>query len=133
MWLQQDSNPWFIIVLLIVNCKTVLLIVNCKAVLLIVNFYPPDNSTTNNGVQNLTSIMRTKKRCHSVSESNTTCVCRLHVCMSWYPCDLKFCQGELEGKATEFRCGIKTCGKCRDFDFLVSEKNQCFWDNRQKS
>ncbi|KAK3699459.1 hypothetical protein QZH41_018617 [Actinostola sp. cb2023] len=87
-----------------------------------------------NAVQNITRTMRTKKRCSSVSENNITCVCRLHMCISWYPCDLKYCQGEdTTGKSSEFRCGIKTCGKCRDFDFLASEKNHCFWDNRQKS
>lgn len=100
-------------------------------IILKINFYLSDNSSPN-AVQNLTSTMRTKKRCHSVSESNVTCVCRVHVCISWYPCDLKYCQGEQDGKATEFRCGIKTCGKCRDFDYLVNEKYHCFWDNRQK-
>ncbi|EDO46094.1 predicted protein [Nematostella vectensis] len=97
-----------------------------------------DNYTTiplfMSSVQNLSSNMISRKRCHDTKESKVPCICRLQVCISWYPCDLKYCQGQdSDGKPTEYRCGIKTCGKCHDLDYLATEKRHCFWDDNPKS
>ena len=46
-----------------------------------------------------------------------------------YPCGLKFCHGkDAKGGAVSYRCGIKTCKKCRIFDYFVKQKMECLWD-----
>ncbi|KAL9965428.1 hypothetical protein ACROYT_G029227 [Oculina patagonica] len=79
--------------------------------------------------QDQSSFTKLLKRCKDTSELSAECMCRVEVCISWYPCNLKFCQGQDDnGQPTEYRCGIKTCGKCHNFDFYVVERRHCFWD-----
>ena len=79
--------------------------------------------------QDQSSFTKLLKRCKDTSELSAECICRVEVCISWYPCHLKFCQGQDDnGQPMDYRCGIKTCGKCHDFDFYVTEKHHCFWD-----
>lgn len=74
------------------------------------------------------------------------CICRLEICVGWYPCGLKYCKGGAPGKeggagganevnssgkmaaAGSYRCGIKTCRKCRLFEYYVRQKQLCLWD-----
>lgn len=57
------------------------------------------------------------------------CTCRLEICISWYPCGLKYCKGkDTSGKTISYRCGIKTCKKCRVFDYYVHQRQHCLWD-----
>lgn len=68
-------------------------------------------------------------RCNENSNLWQPCECRLEICVGWYPCGLKYCRGkDSTGKAINYRCGIKTCRKCRAFDFFVQQKQQCLWD-----
>ena len=79
--------------------------------------------------QDQTGFSKVLKPCKNTPELSAECICRVEVCLSWYPCHLKLCQGEDDnGQLTEYRCGIKTCGKCYEFDFYVGERRQCFWD-----
>lgn len=79
--------------------------------------------------QDQSGFLKVLKRCKDTSELSAECICRSEVCISWYPCKLKLCQGEDDnGQSVEYRCGIKTCGKCHDFDFYVHERRNCFWD-----
>lgn len=79
--------------------------------------------------QDQSGFLKVLKRCKDTSELSAECICRSEVCISWYPCKLKLCQGEDDnGQPVEYRCGIKTCGKCHDFDFYVQERRNCFWD-----
>ena len=79
--------------------------------------------------QDQSGFLKVLKRCKDTSELSAECICRSEVCISWYPCKLKLCQGEDDnGRPMEYRCGIKTCGKCHDFDFYVHERRNCFWD-----
>lgn len=79
--------------------------------------------------QDQTGFTKLLKPCKHTPELSAECICRVEMCLSWYPCHLKLCQGEDDnGQPIEYRCGIKTCGKCYDFDFYVGERRQCFWD-----
>ncbi|XP_068685982.1 out at first protein-like isoform X1 [Montipora foliosa] len=79
--------------------------------------------------QDQSGLIKVLKGCKDTSELNAECVCRTEVCISWYPCQLKLCQGkDDDGQPMEYHCGIKTCGKCYLFDFYVTERRQCFWD-----
>ncbi|XP_064470430.1 out at first protein-like [Ornithodoros turicata] len=68
--------------------------------------------------------------CNASSNWWQPCQCHLEVCVGWYPCGLKYCRGKdaTSGRPTSFRCGIKSCRKCRDFEYYVREKRQCLWD-----
>ncbi|GFY51066.1 out at first protein [Trichonephila inaurata madagascariensis] len=68
-------------------------------------------------------------RCNENSNLWQPCQCRLEICVGWYPCGLKYCRGkDSSGKVISYRCGIKTCRKCRAFEFFVQQKQQCLWD-----
>lgn len=58
------------------------------------------------------------------------CQCHLHICVPWYPCALKYCKGKdsSSGKLINYRCGIRTCRKCRIFRYPVKQKSSCPWD-----
>ncbi|XP_054168777.1 out at first protein-like [Oppia nitens] len=61
------------------------------------------------------------------------CLCRLQICVMWYPCALKYCKNKdnnnnNNNKIQTYRCGIKTCRKCRDFQFLTHLRQDCMWD-----
>lgn len=101
----------------------------------IIFIFLPENSTREDldklelASQDQSGFMKVLKRCKDTSELTAECICRTEVCISWYPCQLKYCQGQDDnGQPMEYRCGIKTCGKCHDFDFYVGERRHCFWD-----
>lgn len=101
----------------------------------IIFIFLPENSTREDldklelASQDQSGFMKVLKRCKDTSELTAECICRTEVCISWYPCQLKYCQGQDDnGQPMEYRCGIKTCGKCHDFDFYVGERWHCFWD-----
>ncbi|MPC30016.1 Out at first protein [Portunus trituberculatus] len=52
------------------------------------------------------------------------------VCIAWYPCGLKYCKGrDNSGKAVSYRCGIRTCRRCRNFSYFVPQRQLCLWDD----
>ncbi|CAL4204878.1 unnamed protein product [Meganyctiphanes norvegica] len=61
---------------------------------------------------------------------NSSCACRYQACIAWYPCGLKYCKGKDKdsGKNVSYRCGIRTCRKCRNFSYFVSQRQLCLWD-----
>ena len=68
-------------------------------------------------------------QCTSVVDKLNRCICHYKLCLSWYPCALKYCDSIGEGgEKVSYRCGIKTCGKCRQFQFFVDQQEDCFWD-----
>lgn len=68
-------------------------------------------------------------RCKDVVETWRSCTCEYEICIGWYPCGLKYCKGkDSSGKTVSYRCGIKTCRKCRLFSYLVRQKQMCIWD-----
>jgi len=68
-------------------------------------------------------------RCSATSSLAAACRCRYHLCVSWYPCSLKYCKGrDADGLAMSYRCGIRTCRRCHVFDFQVRQKMACLWD-----
>jgi len=67
----------------------------------------------------------TESRLHSWQP----CLCHYDVCVGWYPCGLKYCRGkDSVGRIVNYRCGIKTCSRCRQFEFRVDSKSLCVWD-----
>lgn len=84
----------------------------------------------------VTAFPPSPSRCRDVSGLWAPCTCKLELCIGWYPCELKFCKGKVADAvdknggeaATSYRCGIKTCRKCNQFSYYVSEKQQCLWD-----
>ncbi|XP_023933117.1 out at first protein [Lingula anatina] len=72
-------------------------------------------------------------RCTLVQDLFKSCVCRYELCIGWYPCGLKYCRGkDNSGKVISYRCGIKTCKKCRMFEYYVKAKQMCLWDEEEK-
>ncbi|XP_038065124.1 out at first protein-like [Patiria miniata] len=72
----------------------------------------------------------TTSRCDETKDTGAACVCRLPICIGWYPCGLKYCRGrDSAGKTVSYRCGIKTCRKCRVFDYYVEQKLNCMWES----
>ncbi|XP_022098558.1 out at first protein-like [Acanthaster planci] len=72
----------------------------------------------------------TTPRCDKTKDTAVACVCRLPICVGWYPCGLKYCRGrDSAGKTVSYRCGIKTCRKCRVFDYYVEQKLNCMWES----
>jgi Transcriptional regulator, Out at first len=67
--------------------------------------------------------------CNATVSWNKACLCSYPLCVVWYPCDLKYCKSEQAGTdQLEYRCGIKTCAKCRIFTFEVRKKMDCLWN-----
>ncbi|KAL1139545.1 hypothetical protein AAG570_006528 [Ranatra chinensis] len=67
--------------------------------------------------------------CHETQGVWSACQCRLELCIGWYPCGLKYCRGGKEAPAQgSYRCGIRTCRKCRHFSYYVRQKQLCLWD-----
>lgn len=68
--------------------------------------------------------------CTEMKNMWTSCQCHLELCIGWYPCGLKYCKGKGHTKNSlmSYRCGIKTCKVCHLFDYYVSQKQQCLWD-----
>ncbi|XP_077564060.1 BRICHOS-like domain-containing protein out at first isoform X1 [Haemaphysalis longicornis] len=68
-------------------------------------------------------------RCGSVGRHSgppAPCGCRLQLCVAWFPCGLKWCR---DTKRAAFRCGIRSCRKCREFRFPVLDRALCPWDD----
>ena len=64
--------------------------------------------------------------------SRQPCVCHYDICVGWYPCGLKYCRGkDSAGRIVSYRCGIKTCSHCRQFEFRVAAKSFCVWDEAE--
>lgn len=54
------------------------------------------------------------------------CICQQQVCLWWYPCGLKFCKDRDDsGKSVSYRCGIRTCRKCRLYSFYATTRSIC--------
>jgi hypothetical protein len=68
----------------------------------------------------------TVPQCNSM-EKPGKCICHYELCLSWYPCALKYCDDNNQG-GVSYRCGIKTCGKCRRFQYYVGQHDDCFWE-----
>lgn len=69
-------------------------------------------------------------RCKDTSDINKPCQCQYQLCIGWYPCGLKYCRGkDAVGKLVNYRCGIKTCKRCLQFEHYVSQKMFCLWDD----
>jgi len=67
--------------------------------------------------------------CRKEHNVNRPCICSYKICVGWYPCGLKYCHGkDSVGKVVNYRCGIKTCQKCRTFEYQISQKSECMWD-----
>ncbi|XP_071843744.1 out at first protein-like isoform X2 [Apostichopus japonicus] len=74
---------------------------------------------------------KTSPRCRDTVDFWKPCVCHVDVCVGWYPCGLKYCRGrDSAGNNVNYRCGIKTCKKCRGFDYYISQKSLCLWDHQ---
>ncbi len=68
--------------------------------------------------------------CWQSTDMLLPCMCRFEICVGWYPCGLKYCHGkDSSGKVVSYRCGIKTCRKCRVFEYYVKLKKTCLWDS----
>ena len=77
------------------------------------------------------SSIRRVQPCSTTQEPWRACLCHYHSCVGWYPCGLKYCKGkDSSGKVVSYRCGIKTCSKCRMFEYHVAHKHQCIWDEQ---
>jgi len=71
----------------------------------------------------------TEPKCRDVKEWTSPCFCQWEICIGWYPCGLKYCRGkDSSGKVVSYRCGIKTCQKCRYFTYQTRLKELCLWD-----
>jgi len=85
---------------------------------------PPTNLTSN-------SYVDTEPKCKDVKDWNAPCFCQWEICIGWYPCGLKYCRGkDGTGKVVSYRCGIKTCQKCRYFTYQTKRKELCLWDDQ---
>ncbi|KAJ8681250.1 hypothetical protein QAD02_017037 [Eretmocerus hayati] len=69
-------------------------------------------------------------KCADTANPRAPCTCSLELCISWYPCDLKFCKSKGDGKkaVSSYRCGIRTCKKCFIFSYYSRLKQNCLWD-----
>lgn len=68
--------------------------------------------------------------CKDTSDITKPCHCQYQLCIGWYPCGLKYCRGkDAVGKLVNYRCGIKTCRRCLQFEHYASQKMYCLWDD----
>lgn len=68
-------------------------------------------------------------RCKDTVEWWQQCTCQFELCISWYPCGLKYCRGkDSTQKVVSYRCGIKTCRKCLLMSYYAKQKMNCLWD-----
>lgn len=67
--------------------------------------------------------------CRDITDLSKPCCCQYEICVGWYPCGLKYCRGrDSLGHIVSYRCGIKTCRKCRIFEYYAVQKANCMWD-----
>jgi len=79
--------------------------------------------------ENLTSCTESQQSTSLGSRGPQPCICHYDICVGWYPCGLKYCRGkDSAGRIVSYRCGIKTCSRCRQFEFRVPSKSLCVWD-----
>lgn len=72
--------------------------------------------------------------CQAQFDLSQPCLCHYDLCVGWYPCGLKYCRGkDSANRVVSYRCGIKTCSKCRNFEFFVRRKSLCIWDEPEFS
>ncbi|XP_014671777.1 PREDICTED: out at first protein-like [Priapulus caudatus] len=70
-----------------------------------------------------------QERCKDTTDWWQPCTCQYQLCISWYPCGLKYCRGkDSSQKVVSYRCGIKTCKKCRLMSYYSKQKINCLWD-----
>jgi len=87
------------------------------------------NNMNNDNVANETAYLDTEPKCRDVKDWSAPCYCQWEMCIGWYPCGLKYCRGkDGNGKVVSYRCGIKTCQKCRYFTYQTKRKELCWWD-----
>ncbi|KAI0225032.1 Out at first protein [Lamellibrachia satsuma] len=80
------------------------------------------------GATKRTALLRVQN-CRDTTELWRQCMCQFEICVGWYPCGLKYCRGkDSSGKVVSYRCGIKTCRKCRHFTYYTRQKANCLWD-----
>lgn len=78
-----------------------------------------------------TSILEADQpRCNSSvfsgKKEGSPCLCSFSLCIVWYPCGLKYCESRSSsGESVQYRCGIRTCRKCREFQFAVEKRTEC--------
>ena len=63
--------------------------------------------------------------CNKTSLRQSTCTCHYAVSIDWYPCSLRFCK---YSNGASYKCGIKTCGQTRVYEFPVKDISNCWWD-----
>lgn len=69
-------------------------------------------------------------RCKDTTDPSKPCACPYQICVGWYPCGLKYCHGrDSTGKIVNYRCGIKTCKRCINFEHVALQKIYCLWDD----
>jgi len=69
-------------------------------------------------------------KCKDTSDITKPCFCQYQMCIGWYPCGLKYCRGrDSSGKLVNYRCGIKTCRRCLQFEHFAKQKMFCLWDD----
>uniref|UniRef100_V9KLA4 Out at first protein homolog n=1 Tax=Callorhinchus milii TaxID=7868 RepID=V9KLA4_CALMI len=69
------------------------------------------------------------ERCRLSADRWKPCVCHYSLCIEWYPCLLKYCKTRDDvGKISSYKCGIKSCHRCSQYDYYVPQKQLCLWD-----
>ncbi|XP_029107391.1 out at first protein homolog [Scleropages formosus] len=67
--------------------------------------------------------------CASAKDLWQPCTCRYGLRLEWYPCLLKYCRSrDATGKASPYKCGIKSCSKGYRFHYFVPQRHLCLWD-----
>ncbi|XP_042199778.1 out at first protein homolog [Callorhinchus milii] len=68
------------------------------------------------------------ERCRLSADRWKPCVCHYSLCIEWYPCLLKYCKTRDDvGKISSYKCGIKSCHRCSQYDYYVPQKQLCLW------
>ncbi|XP_032085199.1 out at first protein homolog [Thamnophis elegans] len=69
------------------------------------------------------------QHCRLCADRWKPCICSYALNIEWYPCMLKYCKSrDAAGKATSYKCGIRSCQKAYSFDYYVPQKQLCLWD-----
>ncbi|XP_053545790.1 out at first protein homolog [Bombina bombina] len=69
------------------------------------------------------------RQCKFCSLDWKPCMCSYRLSLEWFPCSLKYCKSrDPSGRTTSYKCGIRSCQKGYSFNFYVSQKQLCLWD-----
>lgn len=69
------------------------------------------------------------ERCKLCTDLWKPCLCTYMLSIEWYPCMLKYCKNrDAAGKASTYKCGIRSCQKAYSFSYFVPQKQLCLWD-----